>query len=173
EAILRTRPKKSRGTRFRRLIIQSRMKMHWGMNSIQGFQLTEISNKPFKIMKIKLQRAIYMLSRYFLQGFLLQMLFFNFVLAVNFNAQYKKIDEVLVTLDRNELTLDQLFKHIESKTDFQFAYDRQDIDGDFSITVDTRKASVEDYLTQAARQASLSFRQVNHNIDVKKSASPV
>src|SRR5690606_33060750 len=25
---------------------------------------------------------------------------------------------------------------------------------------------------QAARQASLSFRQVNHNIDVKKSASP-
>src|SRR5690606_8296794 len=148
------------------------MKMHWGMNSIQGFQLTEISNKPFKIMKIKLHGAIYMLSRYFLQGFLLQMLFFNFVLAVNVNAQYKKIDEVLITLDRNELTLTQLFKQIESKTDFQFAYDRQDIDRDFSITVDTRKASVEDYLKQAARQASLSFRQVNHNIDVKRSPSP-
>ena len=123
-------------------------------------------------MKIKLQRAIYMLSRYFLQGFLLQMLFFNLVLAVNVNAQYKKIDEVLITLDRNELTLNQLFKQIESKTDFQFAYDRQDIDREFPITVDTRKASVEDYLKQAARQASLSFRQVNHNIDVKKSPSP-
>src|SRR5690606_7650807 len=132
-------------------------------------QLTEISNKPFKIMKIKLQRTIYMLSRYFLQGFLLQMLFFNFVLAVNVKAQFKKIDEVLITLDRNELTLNQIFKQIESKTDFQFSYDRQDIDRNVSITVDTRKASVEDYLKQVARQASLSFRQVNHNIDVKKS----
>src|SRR5690606_3610703 len=102
----------------------------------------------------------------------LQMLFLNFVLAVNVNAQYKKIDEVLITLDRNELTLNQLFKQIESKTDFQFSYDRQDIDRNVSITVDTRKASVEDYLKQVARQASLSFRQVNHNIDVKKSVSP-
>src|SRR5690606_6025268 len=42
----------------------------------------------------------------------------------------------------------------------------------FSINVDTRKASVEDYLKQVARQASLSFRQVNHNIDVKKSPRP-
>src|SRR5690606_14809032 len=95
-----------------------------------------------------------------------------FVLAINVNAQYKKIEEVLVTLDRNELTLKQLFKQIELKTDFQFAYDRQDIDNDFKITVDASKASVEDYLKQAAEQASLSFRQVNHNIDVKKSVSP-
>src|SRR5690606_17918675 len=74
-----------------------------------------------------------------------------------------------ITLDRNELTLNQLFRQIELKTDFQFAYDRQDNDRDFIVTVDTRKASVEDYLKQPARQASLSFRQVNHNIDVKKS----
>src|SRR5690606_26821964 len=150
----------------------SRMTTHWGMNSIQDFQLTEIFNKPFKNMKIKLQRTIYMLSRYFLQGLVLQMLFLNFVLAVNVNAQYKKIDEVLVTLDRSELTLDHLFKQIEAKTDFQFSYDRKDFDTHLPIKVETRNASVEEYLKQAAQQAFLSFRQVNHNIDVKKSKSP-
>lgn len=123
-------------------------------------------------MKIKLQRTIYMLSRYFLQGLVLQMLFLNFVLAVNVNAQYKKIDEVLVTLDRSELTLDHLFKQIEAKTDFQFSYDRKDFDTHLPIKVETRNASVEEYLKQAAQQAFLSFRQVNHNIDVKKSKSP-
>jgi len=124
-------------------------------------------------MKIKLQRTIYMLSRYFLQGFLLQMLFFNFVLAVDVNAQYKIIDEVLITLDRNELTLNQFFRQIEAKTDFQFAYDKQDVNRNLAVIVDSNNASVEDYLKQVARQASLSFRQVNNSIDVKRTARPI
>src|SRR5690606_32711778 len=159
---------KSRGTRFRRPLIQIPDEDALGNEQHPGIELTGIFNKPSKIMKIKLQRAIYMLSRYFLQGFVLQMLFFNFVLAVDVNAQYKKIDEVLVTLDKNELTLNQLFKQIEAETDFQFAYDRQDINRDLPIIVKTKKASVEDYLKQVAQQASLTFRQVNHNIDVKR-----
>src|SRR5690606_33150049 len=76
------------------------------------------------------------------------------------------------TLDRHELTLSQLFRQIEAKTDFQFAYDHQDIDGELTIVVDAKTASVEAYLQKAAQQAFLSFRQVNHSIDVRRSLKP-
>ncbi|MEX2592463.1 MAG: TonB-dependent receptor [Anditalea sp.] len=124
-------------------------------------------------MKLKLQKTIYMLSRYFLYAFLLQMVFINLASAVDVLAQYKRIDEVLIKLDRKNLTLDQFFKQIEAKSDFLFAYDKQDIDRDFSVTMDQKKASVEDYLKQVARQASLTFRQVNNSIDIKKIERPV
>jgi TonB-linked SusC/RagA family outer membrane protein len=123
-------------------------------------------------MKFNLQRAIYMLSKYFLFAFFLQMVFINLTLAVNVLAQYKSIDEVLITLDRTNLTLNQFFNHIESQSDFQFAYDKQDINGDFLVVLEHKNATVEDYLKQIAVQASLSFRQVNNNIDIRKIHKP-
>lgn len=119
-------------------------------------------------MKFNLQRAIYMLSKYFLYAFFLQMVFINLALAASVHAQYKSIDEVLITLNHTNLTLNQFFRQIEAKTDFQFSYDLKDIDGDFQIKLDQKRASVEDYLKQVARQASLTFRQVNNSIDIKK-----
>lgn len=124
-------------------------------------------------MKFNLQRAIYMLSKYFLYSFFLQMVFINLAAAINVHAQYKSIDEVLITLDRTNLTLKQFFNRIESKSDFQFAYDKQDIDGDFLVVLEQKNATVEDYLKQIAVQASLSFRQVNNNIDIKKIHKPI
>src|SRR5690554_2072707 len=117
----------------------------------------KFSLNPFKIMKLKLQKTIYMLSRYFLYAFFLQMVFINLALAVDVRAQYKSIDEVHITLDRRNLSLNQFFKQIEKKSDFQFSYDKQDIDRDFPIVLDQKNASVEAYLKQVAQQASLSF----------------
>lgn len=124
-------------------------------------------------MKLKLQTTIYMLSRYFMYAFILQMAFINLALAVDVHAQYKRIDEVSVRLDRRDLTLGQFIQQIESRSDFQFSYDKQDIDGDFPLSLEQRRSSVEDYLTQVAEQAYLSFRQVNNNIDIQRAARPV
>src|SRR5690606_31752216 len=67
----------------------------------------------------------------------------------------------------------QFIQQIESRSDFQFSYDKQDIDGGFLLSLDQRRASVEDYLKQVAEQAYLSFRQVNNHIDIKKEEKPV
>jgi TonB-linked SusC/RagA family outer membrane protein len=99
--------------------------------------------------------------------------FIHLTLAVDVHAQYKSIDEVRITLDRKNLTLDQFFQQIEAKSDFLFSYDQQDIERDFQVNLDQKRASVEDYLKQVAQQASLTFRQVNNSIDIKKVERPV
>nr|MBI1230970.1 SusC/RagA family protein [Cytophagales bacterium] len=119
-------------------------------------------------MKLKLQKTIYMLSRYFLSGLLLQTLFFNLVLAVNVNAQLKTIDQVRISLGKEEMTLGQFFRLVESKSEFSFSYDRNDVDRNFEVTVSPQTATVEALLQQVGRQASLGFRQVNDQIDVKR-----
>ena len=64
-------------------------------------------------MHLNLQKTIYMLSKYFLYGFIVQMMVFNFVMATNVNGQYKSIDKVQVRIDRESITLNQFFKSIE------------------------------------------------------------
>jgi len=123
-------------------------------------------------MKLKLQKTIYMLSRYFLTGLILQTLLFNLVLAVNVNAQLQSIDKVWVSLDREEMTLGQFFRLVESKSIFTFSFDRKDIDRNLQVTVAGTSSTVEELLRQVAQQASLGFRQVNDQIDVKKVTRP-
>ncbi|MEX2512843.1 MAG: SusC/RagA family TonB-linked outer membrane protein [Cyclobacteriaceae bacterium] len=123
-------------------------------------------------MKFKLQKTIYMLSRYFLYGFSLQLLFLNFVVAVNVNAQFKTIDKVWVTMDREEMTLGQFFSKIEAGTPFTFSFDKRDIDRQIMVNLSTSSATVEGMLKEIAVQASLKFRQVNKQIDVSKVVQP-
>jgi TonB-linked SusC/RagA family outer membrane protein len=126
-------------------------------------------------MRFNLQKTIYMLSRYFLHGFIIQMLVFNFVLATNVNGQYKSIEEVKVKIEKKSATLVELFRTIESQTPFNFLYDQNHIDENLLISVQSKSGSVESFLQEVALQANLSFRQVNNGIDVKrhKTADPV
>ena len=73
----------------------------------------DISINQFKFMKNKLLKTIIMLSKRFLYGFILQTILLNFVLAVDVNGQYKKIEEVKITLSNNELTLLQFFSEVQ------------------------------------------------------------
>ncbi|WP_163379851.1 SusC/RagA family TonB-linked outer membrane protein [Cyclobacterium sp. SYSU L10401] len=119
-------------------------------------------------MKFKLQKTIYMLSRYFLYGFSLQLLVLNLVLAGNVSAQLETIDKVWVNLSQNEMTLGKFFSQIESKTPYTFSYDQKDVDPEKRVMLTDQRASVEAMLQEVAVQTSLGFRQVNDQIDVRK-----
>lgn len=119
-------------------------------------------------MHLNLQKTIYMLSKYFLYGFIVQMLLFNFVLATTVNGQYKMIDEVQVRFDKESLTLAQIFQSIEKQTPFNFLYDDNQINPETVFQLDDRSGSVEDFLRQISNQSNLRFRQVNNGIDVKE-----
>ncbi|MDN3670701.1 TonB-dependent receptor [Echinicola jeungdonensis] len=119
-------------------------------------------------MKLKLQRTIYMLSRYFIYGFLVQLMFISLVSAGGVHAQFNRIDEVEISLGKQEMTLGKFFRAVENSTDFQFSFDRKDINRNLPLHFIKGSGTIEELLTQVARQASLSFKQVNHNIDVKK-----
>ncbi|UCS94040.1 TonB-dependent receptor [Echinicola marina] len=119
-------------------------------------------------MKLKLQKTIYMLSKYFLYGFVVQMLVFNFVLATNVNGQYKSIDEVQVRINKKSSSLIDFFRQIEAQTSFNFLYDHDELDELAQIQFSERVGSVESFLRDVSLQTDLSFRQVNNGIDVKK-----
>ncbi|WP_439487752.1 SusC/RagA family TonB-linked outer membrane protein [Algoriphagus sp.] len=119
-------------------------------------------------MQLNLQKTIYMLSKYFLYGFIVQMMVFNFVLAIEVNGQYKSIDKVQVKIDRELISLIQLFKSIEKQTPFNFLYDHKQIDSETVIILTEHSGSVESFLRQVSIQSNLRFRQVNNGIDVKE-----
>ncbi|MEX2564641.1 MAG: TonB-dependent receptor [Cyclobacteriaceae bacterium] len=119
-------------------------------------------------MKNKLQKTIIMLSKCFLYGLVLQTLLLNLVLALNANGQYKNIEEVRVTLSADQLSLNQFFREVQRQTPFKFSYEYRDVDRQQSVTFAKNEGPVIDFLREVAQQSQLSFRQVNHGIDVLK-----
>src|SRR5690606_24184587 len=119
-------------------------------------------------MKNTLLKTIYMLSKYFLYGFAIQLLFLNFGLVVKAKGQYKSIEEVHINLSKEQLTLGQFFKEVQRQTPFKFSYDSKKVDRSSILTFESKKGVVEDFLKEATKQSTLSFRQYNHSIDVLK-----
>jgi TonB-linked SusC/RagA family outer membrane protein len=119
-------------------------------------------------MKNKLLSVIHMLSRYFLYGFVIQLMVFNLVFATEVNGQYKSIDEVSISFQKENYSLGQFFSQVEKQTPFRFSFDRKDIETSRSIALSQTTGTVEEFLQEVARQTLLSFRQVNNSIDVKK-----
>lgn len=124
-------------------------------------------------MKNKLLSVIYMLSRYFLYGFLIQLMVFNLVIATEVNGQYKSIDEVSISFQKENYSLGQFFSQVEKQTSFKFSFDRRDIETSKAIALSQTTGTVEEFLQDVARQTLLSFRQVNNSIDVKKERETV
>jgi TonB-linked SusC/RagA family outer membrane protein len=118
-------------------------------------------------MKFKLQKTIYLLSRYFLYGFTLQLFLFNIVLALSAKDQYQSIDEVNVNINEKEMTLGRFLQIVERQTDFSFSFDKKDVNKSVSLILSTGNSSVESILKEVASQTSLGFRQVNNQIDIR------
>ena len=141
------------------------MAVHWGMDA-SSHPILELSK--LKIMKLKLQRAIYMLSKYLLYGFFFQLMFISLVSAGKVNAQYKTIDEVTLELGRSEMTLKTFVSTVEKLTDFYFSYDKRDIDQSKVYHFSAANNTLEGHLKEIAYQSDLTFRQVNYHIDISK-----
>ncbi|MDN3669485.1 TonB-dependent receptor [Echinicola jeungdonensis] len=118
-------------------------------------------------MKINLLKTIYMLSKYFLYGFSIQLLVLNFVMASEVKGQYKSIDEVQVRIEKKNLSLTDFFQTIEKQTQFNFLYDQKQVNGKTKVQIVRKNGTVESYLKEVGAQAKLSFRQVNNSIDTK------
>ncbi|WP_192349493.1 SusC/RagA family TonB-linked outer membrane protein [Algoriphagus sp. Y33] len=122
-------------------------------------------------MNLKLQRTIYMLSKYFLYGIFIQMIFISLVTAGEVNAQLKSIDEVSIDLGSKEMTLKHFISTVEKLTDFNFSYDKRHVDRNEVYRFSSSQNTIEDHLREIVYQSNLSFKQVNHNIDISQSPS--
>ncbi|WP_373495977.1 SusC/RagA family TonB-linked outer membrane protein [Aquiflexum sp.] len=89
-------------------------------------------------------------------------------MALNASGQYRNIEEVRVTLSADHLSLDQFFSEVQRQTPFKFSYEHRDVNRQLTVTFAKKEGPVIDFLKEAAQQTNLSFRQVNHGIDVLK-----
>ena len=109
-----------------------------------------------------------MLSKCFLYGLVLQTFLLNFVSALDVKGQYQNIEEVRVTLSSEEMNLQQFFKEVQRQTPFMFSFENRDLDRQLEISFAQNEGLVIDLLREVALQTELSFRQINHGIDVIK-----
>ena len=123
-------------------------------------------------MKKKLLTLVIMLSIYTLRGILLQVVLFNLAFADNLVAQKpKSVDQVYITLQLKDASLQQAFRRIESKTRFRFAFEHKDLDKEIRLNMNARNSTLKDVLLDISKEAGLHFQQVNYDIDVFKKKS--
>jgi TonB-linked SusC/RagA family outer membrane protein len=118
-------------------------------------------------MKNKLLSIIIMLTRFTFYGFLLQTFALGLLLARDGEAQeIESVRDVYIDLDLKNTTLEYAFKIIESKTQYDFAYDEARVDHKLEIDLVGTRRTVADYLLEISRKASLKFKQINRIITV-------
>ena len=98
----------------------------------------------------------------------IQIVLLSTAIAAVGNAQVKKLDQVVISIDLNRASLEEAFKAIEQSTDYKFAYDEKVLMEKKSISFSSTKISVKDVLLEISRQANVSFLRVNNKIEVKK-----
>lgn len=119
-------------------------------------------------MKKKLLQQLIMASKYVLLGVFMQTLWTGLLLASDTAAQeVKSVREVYVVQKVVNTSVGNIMQFIESETDYNFSYYKDEIDLDKQINISRRRQSVYDLLVEVSSQTGLSFRQINNMINVK------
>ena len=117
-------------------------------------------------MKRKILYLIKMVSKNLLYGFMLQCAFLTTLLASNSEAQIKSIDKTFLRLQKKEWTIKEIFRDLESRTDYTFIFPDDLLADRPVIGLNSGRQSVNDILVQVAQNAQLGFKQVNNSIYV-------
>jgi len=120
-------------------------------------------------MKKKLLLLFYMGSFYFLIGILLQSIAMNLAFANALKGQeIKSVKDVTIEIELNNASVEEIFKKIESVTNYEFVYFKKDLNKSFRLNLHRSKIKVADILLRMSEECDLSFRQENNHISVKR-----
>lgn len=114
-----------------------------------------------------------MVGKFYLYGFVVQLLFTSFLLASDIKAQGSlDLKEVKITVNLESISLLEAFDQIKKKTDFYFIYDRRELRDADSVNILFEEETMENVLYSLASSHGLTFRQVNERISVKLNKTP-
>ncbi len=112
--------------------------------------------------------SLVMLGKYVAYTYAFSVMFLSVALANDSSAQkVVSVKEVTLTLDVSNEPLINVFRLIEQKTNYKFVYDPGQLAGQRTVTVKSKKNTLEKVLLQISRQANVGFRQVNDRISLK------
>lgn len=114
-----------------------------------------------------------MVGKFYLYGFVIQLLFTSFLLASDIKAQGSlDLKEVKITVNLKSVSLLEAFDQIKKKTDFYFIYDRRELRDADPVNLLFEEETMENVLYSLASSHGLTFRQVNERISVKLNKTP-
>jgi len=120
-------------------------------------------------MKWKLLRQLFFMSRLLFYAFVIQICFTGLLLASDGLAQEKvSIEDVYLSLNLEDASLEQTLEAISRKTNFKFAFEQNNIESVQSISTSASNESLADVLRGISKNTDLSFKRVNDNIFVSK-----
>ncbi|MEQ9286129.1 MAG: SusC/RagA family TonB-linked outer membrane protein [Cyclobacteriaceae bacterium] len=120
-------------------------------------------------MKKTILNVVITMSKKLLQALFVNCLLLSTIYASNSNAQYvRSVRSEKIDIELNKTTLVRAFNKIESMTNYNFAYQDEDISKKLRISGKFQKKSVADVLTEISKQSKLKFRQVNNTIHISK-----
>ncbi len=120
-------------------------------------------------MKLNLLRQIKTMSKFTFYGLVLQLLFTGLILASDGLAQKQEsIEDIFLSVNLDNATLEQVFKDVSKKTEFKFAFEHGRVHVKQRITIEANNESLADILRVVSESTNLKFRRVNQNIFVNK-----
>jgi hypothetical protein len=118
-------------------------------------------------MKKKVSWILKMAAFYSILGLILQGIFVNVLLAVTPIAG-QDLKDVKMTINLQNVSLEEVFKTVEQNSDFRFVYIDKEIPLRKKLTVDRDDESLYEILTFLARECGLAFNRVDYQLIVKK-----
>jgi TonB-dependent SusC/RagA subfamily outer membrane receptor len=107
------------------------------------------------------------MSKFAFYALLLQCIFAGLLLAEDVRSQTTSINDIIVSVKMENVTLRELFKNLEKQTNFNFSYNQGVIDLNEKVSVSSRE-SLGDLLRYLSKETKLNFKRIDGNIYVSK-----
>lgn len=114
-----------------------------------------------------LWRIAIMTSRYFLIGFLVQMIAYNTLFGKNAFGQLT----APVRANLQNVTVKDVFRVLKRSANLTFVYDAGDIKCDQRVSIADKRIDVEGVLNQLASKFNLIYKRIGNTITIKKRTS--
>lgn len=127
-------------------------------------------------MNYILLRKILQMSKYTFYGICLQLVVAGMLLASTSEAQRQSLEKIYITVDIDNLTLEDALQLLSDETEFNFSYNDIKINEEKIITASVKNKSMASFLKRMSKDYNLKFKRINENIYVsmkEKSGSDV
>ncbi len=117
-------------------------------------------------MKLKLLRQINKMSKLCLYGVFLQALFCSIILAKDSHAQKKSVEDIVLSLEIKNSSLNDAFIEISRQTNLYFAFDKRFVNEKQKINLNVENESLGDILRQMSKDLKIKFKRIDETIHV-------
>src|SRR5699024_9434843 len=115
-------------------------------------------------MKKSLCKAIFMLSKYFAIGFVVQFFVFPTLLGKSVEAQLNSA----IPDNLHHVTVEEVFNVLSKRAHVTFVYDNKYIDKTEEVNIKGKSLSAGEVLNKLTKKLGVSYKKIGHTITLKK-----